>query len=315
MKSNIFTNFFNKFSLFFHKKTHFQDFLDIFEDFCVFLVFPKKYFFTQFLFLFSFFSWFSWFFSPKPQNSVFSDPRSQNEQFLKKSGGNTPYSDQETKPWFSGHFSDSKVTSSKRTALLIPWKTMSETRSGASRVRRVPPLQSAQNHMIFKLRYLIPPQMTLKVENTHFFIKKVEKIMIFLENFWDFLIIFFIFEKTLKNRKIRKKLKFSFLCEKNEIFVKISDFFVKKTCFILQKSMFYWKSPPKPAHMDWTVHWIPRHGEESPVPTISGALARPGGWVGILAVPRQSGRLSWFSGGALTRAVAQRFSPTLLMKR
>jgi hypothetical protein len=36
--------------------------------------------------------------SQKPGNFIFSDPRSQNEQFLKKSGGNTPFSDQETKP-------------------------------------------------------------------------------------------------------------------------------------------------------------------------------------------------------------------------
>jgi hypothetical protein len=54
-------------------------------------------------------------------------------------------------------------------------KTMSETRSGASRFRRVPPLQSTQNHMISRLRHRIPPQMTSGVENTVFFLKKMEK--------------------------------------------------------------------------------------------------------------------------------------------
>ena len=181
--------------------------------------------FHSFYFYFYFFLDFNDFLVQNSENSIFllRDPKMNS--FWSKSGASVLKTEHAFGTGFRDKKLDPLLNRFDAYCLLISCKTMSKTRSGASRFRRVPPSQPTQNHMIFKLKRPGARQMTSGVENAVFSWKKYKKSWKkykFLSFFW----LFFWFSKKHK---------------KSENFGKISifDFFVKINVFFLWKTLIF----------------------------------------------------------------------------
>jgi hypothetical protein len=87
-----------------------------------------------------------------------------------------------------------------------------------------------------------------------------------------------IFLKNKKKHKIFENIQkienLQFFREKNG---NLLEKFVKTFYFVFKNISFGGNHQLKPTNIDRIVHLISKHGEEFLVPTISGALARPGG--------------------------------------